>query len=101
MNAQNAKDYLPLVQALADGRTIQRVVVNNHWVDQVELDCMGKPSWYRIKPAEPRHWWINVHKGTGTTFEIPFKSKEKADEWAAERSESPRLECVEVVEVVK
>ena len=57
MNKDNAKDYLPLVQALADGKTIQyeedsdgnwSSLTNMHFYDDVK---------YRIKP-EPREYWL-------------------------------------------
>ncbi len=58
MNKDNAKDYLPLVQALADGKVIQ-VQLNGVWknaAEQIAFD--GPPSDYRIKP-EPREIWVN------------------------------------------
>lgn len=57
MNQSNAKDYLPLVQALADGRVIQRRDCGNDWADASELDFTWAPDRYRIKP-EPREWWM-------------------------------------------
>ncbi len=57
MNAQNAKDYLPLVAALAEGKTIQ---INNmgNWFDAPPNVDFTVPSvFYRIKP-NPRRWWI-------------------------------------------
>lgn len=54
MNAKNAKDYLPLVQALADGKTIQ-TQLNNDWHDVVNTYLEASPCYYRIKP-EPRKY---------------------------------------------
>lgn len=61
MNKDTAKDYLPLVQALADGNVIQ---FHGHdgdkWVDlldQAEF-FVYEPKNYRIKP-EPREIWVN------------------------------------------
>lgn len=58
MNASNAKDYLPLVQALAEGMVIQEKVWTDvgkwEWRDTVEVDLFRYTlSEYRIKP-EPR-----------------------------------------------
>ena len=55
MNAKNAHEYLPLVQALANGLTIQ-CDDRGEWVDVESLytDVYG-PNEYRIKP-EPRRW---------------------------------------------
>lgn len=58
MNKDNAKDYLPLVQALADGKVIQVKGVNG-WEDiTAELSLCFAPDQYRIKP-EPREIWMN------------------------------------------
>jgi len=60
MNKDNAHLYLPLVQALADGKVIQvsagfksaRV-----WSDLENVEFTESPGRYRIKP-EPREWWL-------------------------------------------
>lgn len=41
MNASNAKDYLPLVQALAEGRAIQMLACNGKWeeIEEPSFDC--------------------------------------------------------------
>lgn len=61
MNASNAKDYLPLVQALADGKVLQvrRDPGNGHrqWFD-LDGTCFDRTAdQYRIKP-EPREIWV-------------------------------------------
>lgn len=59
MNKDNAKDYLPLVQALAEGQVIQsRMFILNPWRDCTQPDFTMDPSNYRIKP-EPREIWVN------------------------------------------
>ena len=66
MNAQNAKDYLPLVQAIADGKQIQykykRADGSDDWLtlmDGIVFDC--SPDHYRIKP-EPKEIWMNRYE---------------------------------------
>ena len=61
MNKENAKDFLPLVQALAEGKTIQyndggpfSIV----WVDRKDLAFDCPVSDCRIKP-KPREFWVN------------------------------------------
>lgn len=93
MNASNAKDYLPLVQALAEGRVIQAKY-------QVGMDafgwrdCEGNISFhglaenYRIKP-EPREIWLNHHKDGGLDRYV-YTSEAAAgnglrDDWAPVR----------------
>jgi hypothetical protein len=70
MNKDNAKDFLPLVQALAEGKTIQfkgidndtfEDIVGEHWFDDEATE-------YRIKP-EPKKEWIRVGKwNVGTSM---------------------------------
>lgn len=54
MNSTNAKDYLPLVQALAEGRVIQvfkwRHSGLREWEDIGDPSFMDYPAEYRIKP---------------------------------------------------
>ena len=67
MNKENAKEFLPLVQALADGKTIQmRDVVSEKvtlWddLDPSDIHFCQHPEEYRIKP-EPRTWEVWAHK---------------------------------------
>lgn len=62
MNASNAKDYLPLVQALADGKSLQYNVNRSDeapkWVDREDFTFDEHVTEYRIKP-EPREIWVN------------------------------------------
>lgn len=71
MNKHNAKDYLPLVQALAEGKEIQhRSSVSGTWGDVVQTSFSDEPSCYRIKP-EPRKawvWWPPVESGESPVF---------------------------------
>lgn len=51
MNKDNAKDYLPLVQALAEGKTIQYYsTTTSKWVDDDDFTFCLPPTGYRIKP---------------------------------------------------
>ncbi len=64
MNIHTAKQFLPLVQALADGKTIQGCVdsVSGNWVDfetGSEVDFTDPPDHYRIKP-EPFECWVTL-----------------------------------------
>ena len=55
MNASNAKDYLPLVQALIEGKTLQKNTgfEKERWEDVVNAHFSDPPKSYRIKP-EPK-----------------------------------------------
>jgi len=52
MNAQNAHEYLPVIQALANGKQIQHKNEHGEWVDVETIVCVA-PQKLRIKP-EPR-----------------------------------------------
>lgn len=57
MNKETAKDYLPLVQALAEGKVIQ-VMGSGGWNELPNYDFSLPVEHYRIKP-EPREIWVN------------------------------------------
>lgn len=53
MNKDNAREFLPLVQALADGRTIQSRAIKDttKWIDMIGHIAFGSdPEFYRVKP---------------------------------------------------
>ena len=58
MNKENAHEYLPLVQAIADGKTVQVLRKDGNWYDSPLLNT--PTSRYRIKP-EPRTFemWLS------------------------------------------
>lgn len=62
MNKSNARDYLPLVQALVDGKSLQYNVNRSDeapkWVDREDFTFDEHVTEYRIKP-EPREIWRN------------------------------------------
>lgn len=65
MNKDTARDYLPLVQALADGKVIQyKFQKCDHsygWMDlESAVDFCMPAEFYRIKP-EPREVWVNEY----------------------------------------
>lgn len=61
MTREEAKELLPIMQAYAEGRTIQ-FLDGGKWFDLSESDFYKSPERYRIKP-EPKY--------------RPFKSKEE------------------------
>lgn len=57
MNKDNARDYLPLVQALAEGKTIQ--FFSCEWADCAKnVDFTYPPTSYRIKPKEFKNFQL-------------------------------------------
>ena len=90
MNKDNAREYMPLVQALADGKTLQYKHSSKGWTDCNELYFDVMLECYRIKP-EPR------------TFEI-VRSKLSGDIYSAETydgSAPNTWEYITVMEVIK
>ena len=57
MNARKAKEVLPLIQALAYGKTIQHRVQGANWRDCDNPLFEDWRDMYRVKP-EPREFWI-------------------------------------------
>jgi hypothetical protein len=68
MNKQTAQQYLPLIQAFAEGRTLQyKDSLNNKWLDATDLSFALAPERYRIKP-EPikQEFYYIIHKDDNT-----------------------------------
>jgi len=65
MNKTNAHLYLPFVQAMAEGKTVQiRSSLSlgcTDYRDMTEATFSGSPEYYRVKP-EPEEVWVNKWK---------------------------------------
>ena len=93
MNKENAHMFIPLIQALADGKSIQ---INNMggWRDLLDPSFHFSVDRYRIKPEPPklRDCWVNFYKSGGSNR---FENKHLADIYGVGRSE-----CVHFREVL-
>ena len=69
MNANNAAQFLPLVQALAQGKTIQCDYGSEGWKDTKCPQFDGADR-FRIKP-EPREWTLLVPTAANTYNDLP------------------------------
>ena len=69
MNKDNAHLYLPLVQALAEGKTIQfKSQFDNKWEDLHSVQFNYTPDQYRIKPEPIKQEFYYVrHKTSSNT----------------------------------
>lgn len=94
MNASNAKDYLPLVQALAEGNVIQ-YKLRDGWSTGGDVDFSLPPDQYRIKP-EPREIWVNRY-ADGTDGPLIYTSEEAARSCKSWKSGKP-VKYREVIE---
>lgn len=70
MNKENAAQFLPLIKALAEGKTLQ-IYWLGEWSDLKEPDFTRPANFYRVKP-EPREFLVWIHndgrirEGNGT-----------------------------------
>lgn len=67
MNKENAKEFLPLVQALIAGKTIQYCSrIDDQWKDVLEVSFSSERARYRIKPEriKKKMWY---HPGSNIT----------------------------------
>lgn len=58
MNASNAREYLPLVKALAEGKVLQGKMQNGRWKEIKDVDFLRPAKEYRVKP-EAEEFWAN------------------------------------------
>lgn len=60
MTRDEAKQFLPIIQAYADGETIQVKGHDGKWFDNDQINFTSKPNTYRIKP-KPQVIYVNVY----------------------------------------
>jgi len=73
MDRKRAAELLPVIQAFADGKTIQ--YFNTCMCKWLATDDCTRHSEYRIKP-EPREWWLNTRTAEA------YVTKECAEKFA-------------------
>ena len=63
MNKQQAKELLPIIQAFAEGKTVQIIDKNGEWINCscINFEFNSSPNSYRIKP-EPKYRSFNDTK---------------------------------------
>lgn len=99
MNKDNAKQFLPLVQALAEGKEIQ---VNDkaQWVTITTPTFTREPEHYRIKP-DPVVLYANEYTwGWGTLHTTNIAAYAAAEQAARSVAEVKRR-AVKFVEVIE
>lgn len=64
MNQEKAKLLLPVIQGLAEGKTVQFLGVNGTWIDHDNPAFNYEPNRYRLKP-EPRIFYV-ILRADGT-----------------------------------
>ena len=77
MNKHNAAQYLPLVQALADGKEVQRIMGNGSWNNLGDYDFQRPPDYYRIvEPTKPM-----TTPTTRTPQQASIEAREAREAW--------------------
>lgn len=98
MNAQNAKEFLPLVQAMAYGKKIQ-VECGGEWRDDSSPYFALPPERYHVKP-EPQRFWFVRRKGTTSRW-CDFDALDRAKAFLDAMGNQDDYEIVEFEEVTK
>jgi hypothetical protein len=71
MTKENAKHYLPLIQAMSEGKTIQiKNLSTGEWFDTAGCNFLYPPENYRVKP-EPQVLWINLRAFQVSVMPMP------------------------------
>jgi hypothetical protein len=102
MNKNNAKDYLPLVQALADGKTIQ-IHQDGEWEDYnhtFHLNLMLNPDRYRIKPEPAEYWLIVANNNPDTPYEFHTNYDNACNSFGRYWKQQGKYKIIHVKEVV-
>ena len=76
MNKENAHEYMPLVQAIADGKIVQVQGGDGNWYNSKLINI--PPRRYRIKP-EPRTFEVWRNPETGTMIESDWMDLDGGD----------------------
>lgn len=87
MNSENAHQYLPFIEALTNGKTVQYLHMGE-WIDGICLTFDKPPEHYRIKPR-PVEYKVWRNKNTGVMYTVISKSFLDDDVW----------ECITIREI--
>lgn len=61
MNIQQAKELLPIIQAFAEGKTIE-YYSNDNWIEDKNFNFIDKAQNYRIKPSPKYRPFANAEE---------------------------------------
>ncbi len=78
MNKDNAGQFLLLVQALHEGKTIQVYDIIHGWTDIKEIKFDSSPESYRIKPEPKLRPWKPEEVPVGALFRSEYWGKGSA-----------------------
>jgi hypothetical protein len=97
VNREEARKLLPIIQAFAEGKTIQVLIIGRDWED-VAVDGFGSsfsfnPENYRIKP-EPRVIYVNEYDDA-CGWDAAYLSKDYALKSAATKCKRRAIKYIE------
>lgn len=64
MNRKQAKELLPIIQAFAEGKTVQTIDKNGEWINclYINFEFNSSPNSFRIKPESMYHPFANAEE---------------------------------------
>ena len=83
MNKDNAKDYLPLVQALADGKELEWLNRCGQWEPMAHPEFGFEPERYRVKLALRERWVAEYTAKSGSLRMWVYETETEARETAS------------------
>jgi hypothetical protein len=98
INLRKPHPHAEFIKAWADGAVIQHRSCDGSWQDTAYNKPLWEPSIeYRVRPAEPREFYVNVYGRCVEEDNHVHRSRADADACA----HSTRLECIKVREVIE
>lgn len=102
MSRERLKELLPIMQAWAEGKTVQEQRSNGVWIDVVETDWSYGPGRYRIKPEEvktlPYRRFVFMNglgeRAVGVTQEYNYSGVEVSERFIEWIDEEPQQHIV-------
>ena len=92
INKDNAKQFLPIIKALTEGKTVQYNLLGR-WVTCIDFDFNAAPSYYRIKPEPQKVRLSIVDVQVGDVFKFD-SSNSVMDTYVYTLSKEGRFLCV-------
>ena len=104
MNRQQAKDLLPIIQAFAEGKTVQFKNSFENWIDCGNIMFNWPPKDYRIKPESKYRPFANAEECWREMLKHqPFgwlKHKEEKENYHILKITDSRISMIDVCEEV-
>lgn len=96
MTRERAKELLPIIQAYAEGKTIECFTIEGRW-QEITNPFFDSATKYRIKPKPMERWWVMDAEGHVC---LSSDNEKSAREWTDSRT-SNNYRIVHFREVVE